>query len=306
MVNEAIALLGAARTAIDILVYIAARRAGKSESKADEWEASDAISPKSKPGDMPPTRYDVPEILAIRARQPWFDELNVYRNVSYHRGMGGDTYGFYEKADTVAEAADPEHNAMLLPDLAKLRDRKRPHEWTYVDKRRLDDLVESTDSGLNDIVAHVFINIWNCTVPLPGKVPRAEQPNTILLLPIPACLDAPNRRILPVFNSPRAAREFTVYGPLRGQLVMRAIRPTRVGAAKPEFLLPFGTDETSKAKEHLVHVYGMAAGKLALIASVPFDPSSAGPVPGIVAVRPLNDDLRVLYVWQSPPDKSSG
>jgi hypothetical protein len=82
LIWEGIAFLGATRTAVDILVYIAARRAGESASSAWSWEASNAISPKCEPGGTPPTKYDVPEILAIRALGLWFDELNAFATQS--------------------------------------------------------------------------------------------------------------------------------------------------------------------------------------------------------------------------------
>jgi hypothetical protein len=298
IICEAIAFLGAARTAVDILIYLAARRAGKSEATADRWDASEAISPKHEPGQTEPTRYDVPEVLAMRKRQLWFDELNLYRNVVYHRGWREQRYGFYMPADTAEEAGDPAFNAMLLPDADSLRQRKRPHEWTYLDKRRLDDLVNGVDKTLFEVFEHILTTLWNCPLPAPGTMPKLEQPNALLFLPCPVVLDATDRRIVPVFDSKPAARAFTLYGPLRDKLILRAIRPTSVGSDKPGFLIPFAPTESPKA--HEVHFHSLANGSLTLAAQLPVNPNTDGPVPGVLNIRVLDESISVLYVWQSP------
>jgi hypothetical protein len=292
-----IAFMGAARTTVDILVYLAARRAGKSESSADRWDASEAVSPKVEPGQTAPSRYDVPEILAIRKRQPWFDELNLYRNVVYHRGWREQRYGFYLPADTAEEAADPLFNAMLLPDVSALRVRKRPHEWTYNDRWRLDDLINRVDMTLMELLEHILTTSWNCPVPMAGTIPKLEQPNALLFLPGPVALDGPALMVVPVFDSKPAARAFTGYGALRGELVLRAMRPTSIGKDKPGFLVPFPLAATAKA--YKVHLYSMANGNLVRTAELTVDPARDGPVPGVVSLRVLEESVSVLYVWQS-------
>lgn len=292
---EAAAFLGTVRTAVDQLTYIAARRAGKSEASADGWAAHEAINPKCPPGGTPPTKYDVPEILAIRAKQPWFDDLNVYRNVAYHRGAGGERYGIYSSADTAEEASDPEFNAMLLPDIDPLRQRARPHSWTYKDKRRLDTLIADIDKTFTDLLVEIFTQVWGCQVPKEGTMPRSEHPEMFLYLPMPVSLQAPDRCILPVFDSKVAARKFTLY-PSNHGLVIRAVRPTKIGADPPFFLLPTVLRENLP---HEVHVYGMVGGELTLRGTVPVDPKEC-PLEGIIPIHVLDGSLRALYVYQSP------
>jgi hypothetical protein len=291
---EASAFLAAARAAIDMIVYIAARRAGKSEAGADAWEANDAIKPKVKEGSMPPTRYDVPEVLAIRARQPWFDELNHYRNVPHHRGWGDERYVLFLPADTAPEAEDPNLNAMLLPDLDCLRDRKRPHDWTYKEKRRLDDLVFSLDRTLGELIEKILTEVWGTAVPPPGTIPRDEQPNTMLFLPAPVALDYPGRRVIPIFNSKPAAKAFDKYGATVSKLELRAVRPTRVGKEQPAFLLPIAMDPPKAS--YGVQLHRMREGKLAILADMEVDPANGALVPGVVGVQA--DNLSTIYVWQ--------
>lgn len=300
MVWEASAFLGAARTAVDLLVYIAARRAGKAESTADRWEASEAISPKVKSAGPVPTRYDVPEVLALRARLRWFERLNRYRNVVYHRGLGSKHYGYCAASDTADQASDPEFNAMLLPDESSLRNRKRPHDWTYNDGSRLDTLIDELDEGLTDLLEEVLTRIWNCEVPKEGEIPRSEQPDTMLFLATPVFLEGQHLNIVPVFDSKFAARAFEDIPPgHKDSLTLRAIRPTTTGTDAPHFLLSVLVDHNANPWE--VRVYTMAEGKLALAQCLVVEPQEA-PIRGLTRLRALSGGANTLYVWQ-PTDR---
>jgi len=296
IIYEASAFLGAARTVVDTLTYIAARRAGKSESAADGWEASEAICPKVDQGSTPPTRFDVPEILALRTRRRWFERLNLYRNVVYHRGLGSKHYGYHAKSDTAEEAHDPEFNAMLLPDEASLSQRKRPHEWTYNDKSRLDDLIVDLDDGLSALLLELLTKLWGCSLPQEGTVPRVEQPNCFLYLPMTIVFREGTRSVVPVFDSKFAARAFPdIPTAERANLTIRAVRPTKIGDQPPAFLLPVLLDGSPTS--WLVSVYSMRNGKVGVTSSVEVDPR-ATPIPGIIALSFLGSTMGTLYVWQ--------
>jgi hypothetical protein len=296
IIYEASAFLGAARTVLDTLIYIAARRAGKSESAADRWEASEAICPKVEPGSTSPTRFDAPEILALRTRRRWFERLNLYRNVVYHRGLGSKHYGYHAKSDTAEEARDPDFNAMLLPDEASLSQRKRLHEWTYKDKSRLDDLVAELDDGLSALLLELLTELWGCPVPQEGTVPRDAQPNCFLYLPMTVVFREGTRSVVPVFDSKFAARAFQdIPAAQRANLTIRAVRPTKIGDQPPAFLLPVLLDDSPTS--WLVSVYSMENGKLRVTGSVEVDPRTT-PIPGIIPLGFLRNTISALYVWQ--------
>lgn len=110
---EAAAFLSAVRTAVDIVGYVAARRAGRSRKRADNWNAKAAIDPNHEPGaGTAPTKYDVPEILLLRAHIEWFLDLSLYRNVTHHFGWHQDSLGYFRAGDTAEEATDPLHNVI--------------------------------------------------------------------------------------------------------------------------------------------------------------------------------------------------
>jgi hypothetical protein len=295
---EAAAFLGAMRTLVDIVVYLAARRAGKSASSASEWQASDAIDPPRKGGGTGsiPLKYDVPEILEIRGRQPWFDDLNLYRNAVYHRGWGEEKYGFYFPGELAEEAADASHNAFLLPDRDALVDRKLPHLWTYANGKRLDDFVESIYADGISLLEEIVTKLWGQPLPADGTVPVAEQPNSLLFLPFPAYLQHPSRKVLPVFTSEEAARSFKHYGVHRQELTLRAVLPTTLGDDPPGFLLPVPMTQGERPCE--VHLHGMDEGLLVELAAIAPEPKEHSPVEGVVSLRIEGYDVPVLYLWQ--------
>lgn len=297
-VCEAAAFLGAFRTIVDILVYLAARRAGKSASNASSWQASDAINPPQKGGATGsiPTKYDVPEVLEIRKRQPWFDDLNLYRNAVYHRGWGGESYGFYFPGELAEEASDPSYNAFLLPDRDALVDRKLPHLWTYSNQTRLDTFVESIYVDGMALLEEVVTQFWGQSLPADGTVPVAEQPNTLLFLPFPAYLQHPKRKVLPVFTSEAAARSFTHYGAHRQELALRAVAPTTLGDDPPGFLLPVPVTRGEPPCE--VHLHGLSGGLLVELAAIAPERKEHNPVEGVVCLRIEGHDVPMLYLWQ--------
>lgn len=294
--REAIAYLGAVRTAVDIIVYLAARRVGKSERCAAGWAAQDAILPKSEQGQTRPSRYDLPEILAIRAHNPWFEEVNLFRNGTYHRGWKEDLSGFYSSGDSAEEASDPQYNAMLLPDMAVLRAKLFPHRWTFREKRRLDTMVDTCDTTFQNLLTHILTKIWMCDIPAPGTIPKEDQPNMMLYLPAPLILTYPDCRVVPVFDSRPAARAFREYGNVAQQRVVRAIRPTRIGDDAPAFLIPIPCDDVQKP--HEVRLYTLVGGLLQCEATVRVEPTKDGPLKGLMSFQVLDERGGLLYIWQ--------
>lgn len=282
--------------AVDVLVYMAARRSGKSVEVAESWDSGKAIAPSNRPGEMPPTKYDVPEVLVLRKWRSWFEELNLYRNAVYHRGLGGDHFGYYSRADSPREASSPTFNAMLVPDLASLRDRLRPHQWTYMEGRRLDELVATIASEFTGAMTEIVTGIWDQPFPHPGTEPRESQPNSLLSIATPVLLQGAKKNVLPVFTTKAAARASTFYGEKKG-LELRPVRPTKVDTEQPVFLLAPVPSGSQKVCE--VQIYDMKEGKLTQLASTVFDPVDEQGDPGLV--RLFAGARSVLYVWQPAP-----
>lgn len=301
VVNEAMAFLGAARTVVDLIVYIAARCAGETEKTASRWEASEAIQPKSKSDGTPSTKYNVPEIVAIRSQGTWFDELNTFRNVIFHGGgWTAETLAAFLSTDVAEETTDPAFNVMLLPDIKPLKARKPPHRWTYGDGNRLDTLINSVYSKLGNILETILVDIWNCALPESGTVPKEEQPDAFLVLPTPAVLKTSDGITIPVFESCSAAEEFTLFGSSKQKLILREVQPTRVAPDEVSFLL--STRIHGSVDSCQVALYGFVEQCLAPISTLNVGLPKTGPMSGIVQFQAPS--ISRLYVWQ-PSKKSS-
>lgn len=201
---EAAGYLSAVRTAVDIIVYVAARRSGRSISAADKWEACKAILPLSKPQ---PTKYDTEDIKALRQHKAWFEILNLYRNCMSHRGWHDQSFGYFSRGDTAPEADDPAHNVMLVPDLASLNQRARPDKWAYTDRKWLDALVDEVADGTEAALGDLFA-VWGIPDPPPGKIPLKDQPTVFLGVPLVRAILGQSPPTLHVFLTKNAARLF--------------------------------------------------------------------------------------------------
>jgi hypothetical protein len=109
---EAAAMVTAARTAVDEILYIAARRSGASPTDAGGWKVDVAITCNLSKD----AHYHVPEVVALRGHLGWYEELNKYRNVLVHRGWRPQFGGFFPIGSTLPEASDPSRNLMLTPN----------------------------------------------------------------------------------------------------------------------------------------------------------------------------------------------
>ncbi len=223
-VFEGAAALGAARTVVDEVVHIAARRNG-----TRKWHASDAIKSQAK-------IMDVDEVHRLRERIDWFDALNKYRNVLYHRGWRGDAGAYFPPGCLEPEADDPQRNLLLMPDLNSIVDDARAHQWKYTERRHLETVVREALDGMRDFVDAVCLGAWGGTLPKPGKIPPEEQPNILVGSPRPAPFLGADVIYLPVFSSVEKAKEFSGY-PSRAGLRLSSLPLLNAFFPEPAFAL---------------------------------------------------------------------
>lgn len=291
--TEALAFLVAARTVVDQVVRLGARRAGHSLDKASKWEATTAILPRPE---QDASKHDVPEVRLLRARASWYTELNEYRNLAIHAGWRAHLWGYFEASDTAPEARDPQINAMLVPDLGWLQQRPRPSTMTFSEGRRLDTLVESACRELVDVTHELVTQVWSAPIPPPGSIPAEEHANAMLLLPRPVMLITPaNAFVIPIFEHKTAAQRYSGYGAHASQLELRAVRRTSFSPDRcPAFLLAI---PPQVSQVHVV-LHGLRNGVLAELSRVDLDPQCDGPVPNVIAFEPACTPASALYVWQ--------
>lgn len=202
------AMSGAARVAIDEIIYIIARRhrVDPRQASQEPWAAS-CLIPRRRRLDR---RTDVEEVRELRARAEWFDTLNAYRNSFFHNGWrhGG---GHFDADDLRAASKAPSMNALLVPDRSSLRSRSKPHEWTYKDGRTVDDVAKAVRDGLDQSLRAIFEGPWRTPEPSPGRLPRSEHPNVIVVLVVPAVVETPTALFIPVFTTEERARQCPVF-----------------------------------------------------------------------------------------------
>jgi hypothetical protein len=217
-VFEGAAALGATRTIVDEMVHIAARRHGHKK-----WEVSDALNTRK-------AVMEVPEVYCLRERAHWFDQLNNYRNVLYHRGWKGEAGAYFPADSPEPESRNPERNLLLMPDIESLRNDARAHQWTYKTRTHLEPLLRLMLDGMREFVDAVCISVWEGKVPKLGTVAADEQPNTIVTCPRPIPFGGSPMIYLPIFSSEQRARAFNGYPPdvkthLRSLPLLKAIFP---------------------------------------------------------------------------------
>jgi hypothetical protein len=156
---EAVACLGAARTFVDQVYYVAQRRAGIPSIDKDKETAKAIEQPKHR-------FHLLPEVVLLREGYlPWFKELNAYRNAALHVGsresMGVHRPGAMSKFATKADT-----NVLLAPDRSSLG--KRPHEWSYKSGERLENVIARAADGLLRFALAVGRR-WGGDLPAKGK-----------------------------------------------------------------------------------------------------------------------------------------
>jgi hypothetical protein len=229
---EASALLVAARTVVDEVLYIAARRSGAAPNDADGWAVNTAITCNLV--NVP--KYNVDEVHRLRAHSAWYEEMNEYRNVLVHRGWREQTGGFFPIGSTLPEAADPTRNVLLMPDRASLVRVHRGHQWTYTNGTRLERVVERAADGLEVFLGDVATGSWGGSIPAPGTAPNDMLPNIFVQVPY-AGLVVAGTIYAPIFTDENRAREFhrTAYQNAP-QLDLFEVLPTTLndGTSQPE------------------------------------------------------------------------
>jgi hypothetical protein len=230
-VFEAAGVLGAVRLAIDEIIFIVARIRGVSPQDIHtSWKAENVM----KTGFDKRPDLDVPEVRALRSRQPWYEEMNDYRNVLHHRGWRSQIAGYFPLDSALPEALLPEHNVMLVPDRKSLEGKKRPHEWTYNDRVRIEEVVRKAVEGFEQLLDDLCMTCWGGTVGSMGKIPKDEQPNMVVSLVRPTLLLFGNHVVLPVFTSPEAAGKFNGFPTLDG-LYLDELSPSAMYVGEPAF-----------------------------------------------------------------------
>jgi hypothetical protein len=155
----------------------------------------------------------VPEVVRLRERAKWYDALNDYRNVIHHRGWKGDAAAYFPPGASELEAADPERNLLLAPDLDSLSKDARQHEWKYAAKNHLENVVRESLDGMRDFIDAICLDVWGGRPAKAGTAPPETHPTIIVHHPRPIpCLGA-TEIYLPVFSSEQLARAVEGYPP---------------------------------------------------------------------------------------------
>ncbi|MEI9948245.1 MAG: hypothetical protein WDO74_04525 [Pseudomonadota bacterium] len=294
---EAAGYMSAVRTAIDIAVYVAARRAGATTTSAEKWEASKAVTGMTVPG-SPPSKYDVDDIQALRAHRAWFETLNAYRNCMMHRGWHDKSFGYFDRGDTAPEAGKPAFNVMLVPDQSSLITGARPGNWTYGDRKWLDQLIDEVSTGLRQAVDALLL-VWGLPEPLPGKIPLEDQPTVFLTVPFVAPIAGQSPPALHVFLSKQAARMFLEHFKKRNLALegctFRAIRRTTLHGEGVGYLIAYDAASLGSVAE--LHLMEVSNGSIGVVQTHRFNPSERnGPSDQILWFQLPTVDRDPLYV----------
>jgi hypothetical protein len=208
-VFEASGALSASRSAIDEIIFIAARVAGVSAPDIKEyWKTSTVMSASfaKRP------EFDLPAVRTLRNRTAWYEELNDYRNVFRHRGCRSTIGGCFPIGSDFPEASRGEHNVMLFPDRSSLIGNTRAHQWTYNDGVRLEHLVQRGIEGLERLIDDLCRDIWGGPEFLArewmGRVPKDEHPNLLVAWLQPVFFVTGTNALLPVFRTRECAEAF--------------------------------------------------------------------------------------------------
>lgn len=237
---EATGMLAAAKGFVEEVLFIAARRSGESASAGDRWSLDGAV--KENLVATPACKYNVGEVQLLQGRRDWYERVNGYRNVLIHRGWKETPgAGYFPRDARVREASLPDINLYLVPDPSSIPRPHRATAWTYADGLRLDDLLQEAWIGL-EAYAEELRTLWGLSVPPPGTVPVAEQPNVLVCEVFPAMICVHGYSYAPIFSNERSAMTFrdSCYGADSGREVV-AIR-SRAGPAGP-WLIHFPAGE---------------------------------------------------------------
>ncbi len=267
-VFEASDMLGAARGAIDEIVYLAARMSGASEEHADRWAAYRLVT------QVPPAHHLVPAVLALRARAAWFLETNDYRNALTHRGSRNPIgTGYYPRNDVLPEARDPGMNLFLVPDRASIENHARPHLWTYRDGLRLEDLVARIYAGFEELLKAVG-TAWGFVLPPEGTMPIEQRPNIVAHVATPVITWMHGTFYAGIFTTDEHARRFMAKCfPGDPNVEPLPVHLCHVGTT-PRFILNFSPIEEKLGAE--LRKLGAQDGYIKLAVDPRYNPRTAG------------------------------
>lgn len=266
-VFEASSMLGAVRGAIDEIVYFAARLSGVAEVDADRWAAYRLVT------QVPPAHQLVPAVLVLRARSAWFLEINDYRNALIHRGSRNPIgTGYYPRNDVLPEARDPGMNLFLVPDRASTGNHARPHLWTYRDGLRLEDLVERTYTGFEELLQAVG-TAWGFVLPTDGTAPIDQRPNIVAHIVTPMITWMHGTFYAGIFTTEEQAHRFLAECfPNDPDVEPVPVHQCRLGTT-PRYILNFRTGARLGAE---LRKFGVQGGDIKLAVDPTYNPRTAG------------------------------
>jgi hypothetical protein len=298
------ALCGAARTCLDEVVYIAARRHGVTSNKAkrEPWVTNKLIK------EPLPAVCDASEVKRLRSRSHWYDTLNAYRNSAYHHGsrFGGGHYSFGDKRQS---AKSPSMNALLLPDASCLLNRKKPFEWTWTKETRADAVAELVHTGLDDLIREIAELDWQTPEPPPGTAPRDEHPTTIVKLSVPVVLQTDEARVIALFSSRAAAEACDVFNQRRSEIELTEVPVSSLVVGKPAMTFCLRGLKREDIPSACTHIQVLidpvpksadwmnieAVAELRIVVDELFEKGPELPIS-----IPVNETVKSLYMWQKP------
>lgn len=309
-VFEAAAALSAIRSAVDEIIFIAARLAGiAGKDIKQNWKTSNVMTA----GFDSAPHFNLPEVNALRVRLKWYDDLNDYRNAYRHRGCRDTVAAYFPLDSDYPEAKDGDRNVMLLPDRSSLVGNTRADQWAYSKGVRLETLLETTVKIFEELLDELIGKVWGGAAYLAqewiGKIPAGEY-NMILLHARPALHVIGQNVLLPLFSTRDLAHNFIKDTTGADKLHLAELTPNEVGLFgldvsgykdAPEFakltgkilvcLDPVGFRETG----------GKAVGKVRAHQESPLGPFLAEYDAKLLGIpRAGVKDAERLFVWRVP------
>ena len=309
-VFEAAAALSAIRSAVDEIIFIAARLSGVSAKDIKEtWKTSNVM--QTEFGKAP--HFNVPEVTALRGRVNWYDDLNEYRNAYRHRGCRDTIAAYFPLDSDFPEAKDGERNVMLLPDRTSLVGNTRADAWTYSKGLRLENLLESTVKTFEELLDELIEKVWGGAAFLAqewvGKIQPSEY-NMIVLHARPGLHVIGQNVLLPLFSTRELAQHFIKDSTEAEHLPLVELVPDDVGAFSldvsgckdvPDFAKLTGKMLVCLDPVGFREIDGKAPGKVRAHEEYPLGPFLAEYNAKFLHVRRAGvKDAERLFVWRVP------
>jgi hypothetical protein len=228
---EAAAALSAMRSAVDEIIFIAARVSGvpAPELKEKKWQTNNVMLT----GFDKAPEFKMPAVEVLRARLAWYQELNDYRNVYRHRGCRDTLAAYFPLDSDFPEAKDGARNVMLLPDRPSLEKNTRADKWTYTQGVRLEPLLERALRTFEECLDELIAETWGGPAFLAqdwvGSIPPDQQPNMMLVHARPALTVIGQNAYLPLFSSRELASNFAKDSTGAEHLHLAELTPNEVG-----------------------------------------------------------------------------